>query len=54
MVSAAKLTFTADGSDLIKIFSGEMDGRHAFLQGKLRIAGDMIFGLKLLDLFKIQ
>ena len=52
--NAAKLTVSADGADLIKIFSGQLDGMQAFMQGKLRIAGDMNLALKLLNLFKMQ
>ena len=54
MANAAKLTVTADGGDLVKIFGGQMDGMQAFMQGKLRVAGDMKLALKLLNLFKMQ
>jgi putative sterol carrier protein len=52
--NAAKLTVTADSDNLIKIFTGQMDGMQAFMQGKLRVAGDMSLALKLLNLFKIR
>jgi putative sterol carrier protein len=51
---AAKLTVTADSGDLIKIFSGQMDGMQAFMQGKLRVAGDMSLAMKLLSMFKLK
>ena len=51
---AAKLTVTADAGDLIKIFTGQMDGMQAFMQGKLRVAGDMSLAMKLLSMFRIQ
>jgi putative sterol carrier protein len=54
LADAAKLTITADAGDLIKIFSGQLDGMQAFMQGKLRVAGDMSLGLKLLNLFKMK
>jgi putative sterol carrier protein len=49
-----KLTATADGGDLMKIFTGKLDGTAAFMQGKLRLAGDMNLALKLLNLFKMK
>jgi putative sterol carrier protein len=51
--AAPKLTVTADGGDLIKIFTGQMDGMQAFMQGKLKLAGDMNLAMKLLTLFKM-
>ena len=51
---AAKLTVTADSGDFTKIFTGQLDGMQAFMQGKIRIAGDMSLALKLLTLFKMQ
>jgi len=54
MANAARLTVTADSGDFIKIFTGQMDGMQAFLQGKHRIIGDMTLALKLLSLFKMR
>jgi putative sterol carrier protein len=48
------LTASADGGDLMKIFSGQLDGMQAYMQGKIRIAGDMSLALKLLQLFKMR
>jgi putative sterol carrier protein len=53
-VPVAKLTVTADSDNFIKIFTGQMDGMQAFMQGKLKIAGEMGLALKLLNLFKFQ
>jgi putative sterol carrier protein len=50
----AKLTVTADSDDFIKIFTGQLDGTQAYMQGKLRLAGDMNLALKLLNLFKLK
>ena len=50
----AKLTVTAASEDFFKIFTGQMDGMQAFMQGKIRIAGDMNLALKLMNLFKMQ
>jgi putative sterol carrier protein len=49
-----KLTVTADGGDFVKIFSGQMDGMQAFMQGKLRLLGDVNLAMKLLGLFKVK
>lgn len=51
-VAAPKLTVAVDSEDFIKIFSGKMDGMQAFMQGKLRLTGDMSLAMKLLGLFK--
>jgi putative sterol carrier protein len=49
-----KLTLTADSGDIVKIFSGTMDGMQAFMQGKLRLTGDMGLAMKLMTLFKLS
>ena len=51
---AAKLTVTVDSGDFIKLFTGQLDGMQAYMQGKLRIAGDMSLAMKLLGMFKFQ
>jgi putative sterol carrier protein len=51
---AADLTVTADSGDFIKIFTGQLDGMQAFMQGKLKVAGKMSLAMKLLGLFKMQ
>jgi putative sterol carrier protein len=52
-VPVPRLTVTSDSGDFIKIFTGQLDGMQAFMQGKLRVAGDMGLALKLLALFKV-
>ena len=49
----AKLTLTADSGDFVKIFTGKLDGMQAFMQGKLRLTGDMSLAMKMMSLFKI-
>jgi putative sterol carrier protein len=49
-----RLTVTCDSGDFVKIFSGQLDGMQAFMQGKLRVSGDMGLALKLLNLFKVR
>jgi putative sterol carrier protein len=50
----ARLTVTADSADFINIFTGQLDGMQAFMQGKLKLTGDMSLAMKLLGLFKIK
>jgi putative sterol carrier protein len=52
--NAARLTVSADSDNFIKIFTGQLDGMQAFMQGKIRITGDMSLALKLLGLFQLQ
>ena len=49
-----KMTLTADSSDYVKIFTGELDGMQAFMQGKLTLAGDLNLAMKLTQMFKIK
>ena len=49
-----KMTLTADSSDYVKIFTGELDGMQAFMQGKLKLAGDLNLAMKLTQMFKVR
>ena len=49
-----KMTLTSDSSDYVKIFTGELDGMQAFMQGKLKLAGDLNLAMKLTQMFKIR
>jgi len=49
-----KMTLTADSGDYVKIFTGELDGMQAFMQGKLKLAGDLNLAMKLMQMFKIR
>ncbi|TMC09111.1 MAG: SCP2 sterol-binding domain-containing protein [Chloroflexi bacterium] len=46
------LTLLADANDFVKITLGQMDGTAAFMQGKLKIKGDMGLAIKFQGLFK--
>ncbi|HEY5902157.1 MAG TPA: SCP2 sterol-binding domain-containing protein [Anaerolineales bacterium] len=48
------LTLTADSADYVKIFTGELDGMQAFMQGKIKLAGDLNLAMKLMQMFKIR
>jgi putative sterol carrier protein len=48
------MTLTADSGDYVKIFTGELDGMQAFMQGKIKLAGDLNLAMKLMQMFKIR
>ena len=52
--SKPTMTLNADSSDFVKIFTGELDGMQAFMQGKIKLAGDLNLAMKLMQMFKIR
>ncbi len=52
--SSPKMTLAVDSNDFVKIFTGELDGMQAFMQGKIRLTGDMSLAMKLLTMFKLK
>jgi len=52
--ASPKMTLSADSGDFIKIFTGQMDGIQAFMQGKIKIAGDLNLAMKMMSLFKLD
>jgi putative sterol carrier protein len=52
--AAPKMTLSADSSDYVKIFTGELDGMQAFMQGKIKLAGDLNLAMKLTQMFKVR
>ena len=48
----ANLTLLADAHDWVKIMTGEMDATAAFMQGKLKIKGDMGLAIKMQSMFR--
>jgi len=46
------LTLMAESGDFVKIMLGQIDGTAAFMQGKLKIKGDMGLAIKMQSLFK--
>ena len=46
------VTMTAKGDDYAKIFTGRLDPMIAFMQGKLKVKGDMGLATKLQSMFK--
>ena len=48
------MTLTADSGDYVKLFTGELDGMQAFMQGKLKLGGDLNLAMKMMGMFKIK
>jgi putative sterol carrier protein len=48
---APRLTLGGDAQDVLKILSGQMDGMRAFMQGKVKVSGDMGLAMKMMNLF---
>ena len=46
------LTLMAAAADYVKISLGQLDGTAAFMQGKLKIKGDMGLAIKMASLFR--
>ena len=46
------LSMTADSADYIKIFNRELDPMQAFMQGKLKLQGDLSLAMKMSQFFK--
>jgi putative sterol carrier protein len=46
-----RLTLHADGQDILNILSGKMDGMRAYMQGKLKVSGDMGLAMKMVNMF---
>lgn len=49
-----KMTLTADAEEFHDILLGKMDGMAAFMQGKLKLAGDLNLAMKLTSMFKMK
>lgn len=49
-----KMTLTADAREFRDILLGKMDGMAAFMQGKLRLSGDLNLAMKLTSMFKMK
>ncbi len=48
------MTLSADSSDFVKIFTGEMVGMQAFMQGKIKLQGDLNLAMKMMQMFKMR
>jgi putative sterol carrier protein len=52
--SKPTMTLTSDSSDFIDILTGQMDGMQAFMQGKVKLAGDLTLAMKMMQMFKVR
>jgi putative sterol carrier protein len=52
--ASPKMTLAADSADYVKIFTGELDGMQAFMQGKIKLSGDLNLAMKLTQMFKVK
>jgi putative sterol carrier protein len=48
-----KMTLSADSDDYIAIFTGKSNAMKAFMEGKLKLSGDLNMAMKLPNLFKM-
>jgi putative sterol carrier protein len=46
------VTLSADSEDLIRIYTGELDGAKAFMGGRIQVAGDTTLAMKIMGMFK--
>lgn len=49
-----KMTLAADSEDYIKLFTGQLDPMQAFMQGKLKLTGDLNLAMKMTQFFKMR
>jgi putative sterol carrier protein len=49
-----KMTLTADGQLFRDVLLGKIDGMQAFMQGKIKLAGDLNLAMKLTSFFKMS
>ncbi len=48
------MTLNIDSSDYIKMLTGELDGMQAFMQGRIKLTGDLNLAMKLMQMFRLQ
>lgn len=49
----ARVTLGMSVPDYLRLISGELDGMQAFMQGKLKLAGDMMFAQQIQTMFGV-
>ena len=54
VVDNPAMTLTADSADSIAIFTGQSNAMKAFMEGKLKLAGDLNMAMKLPNMFKMN
>jgi putative sterol carrier protein len=48
------MALTADSQDYINVVTGKQDAMAAFMQGKLKLAGDLNLAMKMVNFFKLN
>jgi len=48
-----RVTITVDGAEFVRIATGSSDPTRAYFEGRLQLAGDIMFAAKLASLFRI-
>lgn len=51
---APKMTLSAASEDYIALFTGQLDPMQAFMQGKLKLQGDLNLAMKMTQFFKMR
>jgi len=52
--SSSNMTMTIDSQDYIDIISGKSNAMNAFMQGKVKVAGDMMMAMKFPTFFELR
>ena len=50
--SCPTAALTADSDDYIKVVTDELNGMQAYLQGKIKVAGDLTLAMNLMGMFE--
>jgi len=51
--SKPTISVSADAADFVRVATGELDGMQAYMDGKLKITGDILLAPRLLQLFRV-
>lgn len=50
--SSPTMTLSADSDEYVKVVTGELNGMQAYLQGKIKVAGDLTLAMNLMGMFE--
>jgi len=54
IAQTARLSLSADGKEFRDILLGKIDGMMAFMQGKIKLTGDLNLAMKITTMFKMN